>query len=123
MTGKGKGGGRGGLVYSTEHGRICPACAQPAADCRCGDESSRPTAAGPIRVMRERQGRRGKTVTVVTGLPLTGPDLKQLAKKLKQACGSGGTVKEGRIEIQGDFRDLLVDRLTQLGFRARRAGG
>jgi len=76
-----------------------------------------------IKVSRETAGRRGKGVTVVSDLPLTGDQLKELATKLKNACGTGGTAKDGRIEIQGDQRDRLVSELEKLGYRVKRAGG
>ena len=76
-----------------------------------------------MRVGRQTKGRRGKGVTVVTGVPLSGPDLAKLAKTLKQRCGTGGTVKDGVIEIQGDHRDKLVADLTKQGFTVKRAGG
>lgn len=76
-----------------------------------------------IRVGRETQGRSGKGVTVVTGLPLAPSALDDLAKQFKKRCGSGGTVRNGVIEIQGDHRDLLVAELTRLGWSAKRSGG
>jgi translation initiation factor 1 len=78
---------------------------------------------GVVRVGRETKGRKGKGVTVVTGVPLTGPALQELATRLKKRCGSGGTVHEGLIEIQGDHRDTLVAELAKLGYVARRSGG
>jgi len=78
---------------------------------------------GVVRVGRETKGRQGKGVTVVTGVPLTGPALEELATRLKKRCGSGGTVHEGVIEIQGDHRDTLVAELAKLGYVARRSGG
>jgi translation initiation factor 1 len=117
------------LVYSTAQGRLCPECARPVAECRC--RRSKPAQAavvapgggGVVRVGRETKGRRGKGVTVVTGLPLAVADLEELATRLKKRCGSGGTVHEGVIEIQGDHRDTLVAELAKLGYTARRAGG
>jgi translation initiation factor 1 len=76
-----------------------------------------------VRVSRQTQGRAGKGVTVITGLPLTPETLAALASELKRLCGSGGTVKEGSIEIQGEHRDRLVAELSRRGFAARRAGG
>jgi translation initiation factor 1 len=80
-------------------------------------------AAAHVRVGRETKGRAGKGVTVITGLPLRGDELETLASQLKRRCGSGGTVKDGTIEIQGDHRDLLVTELGRLGFSAKRSGG
>jgi translation initiation factor 1 len=78
---------------------------------------------GIVRVSRETKGRKGKGVTVITGVPLPPAELKALSRQLKQACGSGGTVKNGTIEIQGDHRDRLVAELKQRGFTVKRAGG
>lgn len=117
------------LVYSTGHGRLCPECARPASECRC--RRSKPAQAtanvikgdGIVRVGRETKGRKGKAVTVVTGVPLAGMSLEELATRLKKRCGSGGTVREGVIEIQGDHRDTLVAELGKLGYTVRRSGG
>jgi len=76
-----------------------------------------------VRVGRETKGRRGKGVTVVTGVPLSGAGLEELGSRLKRLCGSGGTVKDGVIEIQGDHRDLLVEELAKQGWTVKRAGG
>jgi translation initiation factor 1 len=117
------------LVYSTGQGRLCPECARPMSECRCrrSKPAQAPTATpkgdGIVRVGRETKGRKGKGVTVVTGVPLTGEALEELATRLKKRCGSGGTVHEGVIEIQGDHRDTLVTELAKLGYTARRAGG
>jgi translation initiation factor 1 len=119
-----KSGGAGGLVYSSQHGRMCPRCRKPAASCACDAPRQAPsTRAGVVRVGRETQGRKGKGVTVVTGLPLTGDALEALGSRLKRRCGSGGTVKDGVIEIQGDHRDLLVAELAAQGYTVKRSGG
>jgi translation initiation factor 1 len=76
-----------------------------------------------VRVGREISGRGGKGVSVITGVPLTGEALEELATRLKKTCGAGGAVKEGNIEIQGDHRDRLVAELTKLGYDAKRSGG
>ena len=78
---------------------------------------------GPVRVGRETKGRRGKGVTVVKGLDLQPDELKTLAKRLKRICGSGGTIKDGTIEIQGEHRDRVVGELERAGFQAKRVGG
>lgn len=87
--------------------------------------AAKPAGTGPpkIRVARETAGRGGKGVTVITGLPLTGSKLEDLAGQLKRSCGAGGAVREGRIEIQGEHRDRLVAELVKLGYDAKRAGG
>jgi predicted translation initiation factor SUI1 len=79
--------------------------------------------AAVVKVGRETKGRRGKGVTTVSDLPLDEAGLLELAATLKQKCGTGGTVKDGRIEIQGDHRDRLVRELEGMGYRVRRAGG
>jgi len=78
---------------------------------------------GMVRVARETKGRKGKSVTVISGVPLVGDVLEELATRLKKRCGSGGTVHEGVIEIQGDHRDTLVAELTKLGYGVKRSGG
>lgn len=113
----------GGIVYSTEFGKMCPACNKPAAECVCRKKQSTPKGDGIVRLMRETKGRKGKGVTLITGVPLDAGELKKLAKKLKQKCGSGGAVKDGVIEIQGDHRDMLEKELSGLGYKVKRAGG
>jgi len=76
-----------------------------------------------VRVMRDAKGRGGKTVTVVTGITLSDKDLDALGKQLKAACGSGGTVKDGVVEVQGDHVDRIVALLVAQGYKAKRAGG
>jgi len=73
-----------------------------------------------VRVARSTRGRKGKVVTVVTGLPLDAGGLQKLARELKQRCGSGGTVKDGVIEVQGDHGDLLFKELEERGYRVKR---
>ena len=112
----------GGLVYSTEGGRMCPVCRQPVAQCRCGRPAV-PPADGPVRVSRERKGRGGKTVTVVRGLPLSAEDLAEMGKQLRSACGAGGTAKDGVLEVQGDHAERVLAWLAERGFKAKRSGG
>ncbi len=111
------------LVYSTEHGRMCPGCGKPVAACSCRRGNAARPGDGVVRVGRETQGRKGKGVTVVTGLPLAEEALQKLAGELKRSCGSGGTCKDGVIEIQGEHRDKLVEVLTARGFTVKRSGG
>jgi translation initiation factor 1 len=115
------------LVYSTETGRICPSCQKPVLNCSCPKKkSSTPTSIkydGVIRVQREVKGRRGKTVTTVSGFQITADELKGLATQLKRRCGTGGSVKAGVIIIQGDHRSTLIAELKNLGFTAKVAGG
>ena len=111
------------LVYSSELGRICPDCGKPVAGCVCRRAAARPAVDGIVRVQRESKGRGGKTVTVISGVPLDAGALTALAGELKRRCGTGGTVKDGVIEIQGDHRELLLVELEKRGYRAKRAGG
>ncbi len=103
------------LVYSSESGRV-PDAGQTGA-------GTTPRGDGVVRIARQTKGRKGKGVTVITGVPLSSDDLKDLAKSLKQKCGSGGTVKDGVIEIQGDHRDALVLDLQNRGWTVKKAGG
>ncbi len=103
---------------------MCPACGKPISECTCRQEKKPvPVGDGIVRVARETKGRKGKGVTVITGLPLDEPGLQKLAADLKRRCGAGGTVKGNTIEIQGDHRDLLVAELTQRGYTVKRSGG
>jgi len=104
-----------GLVYSTDTGRTCPDCGHPVKQCCCC-RKSRPQGDTVVRVSRETKGRKGSGVCLITGLDLDEAELKKLAGELKKKFGSGGTVKNGVIEIQGDHRESLVDALTKLGF-------
>jgi len=112
----------GGLVFSTEQGRMCPECRNPVAECSCG-QPARPQGDGVVRVSRETKGRKGKGVTLITGIPLDDNELKAYTKVLKAKCGTGGTVKDGVVEIQGDQRDILVPLLQQKGWTVKRSGG
>ena len=116
-------GNDSGLVYSTEQGRLCPSCGKVSRHCLCKAKTPPTQSDGIIRVSLDKKGRKGKGVTLITGLALADSDLKQLAKKLKQRCGSGGTVKDGVIEIQGDHRQTLLAELARLGRQAKQAGG
>ena len=113
------------IVYRTGVGRVCPGCRRPIAQCACKDARGKPARAGTgaVRVARATQGRGGKVVSVITGLPLGDAELAALAATLKKRCGSGGTVREGVIEIQGEHRDTLVAELVKRGYQAQRSGG
>ena len=112
----------GGLVFSTEQGRMCPECRNPVDECTCKQQSAS-AGDGVVRVSRETKGRKGKGVTLITGIPLAGNELKALAKTLKARCGVGGTVRDGVVEIQGDQRDILVPLLQEKGWTVKKAGG
>jgi len=116
----------GGLVFSTEHGRICSGCEKPLAECICDElaEQSRIEGMdGIVRIRRETSGRKGKGVTTLTGIPRPEAELKTLLKQLKKVCGTGGSVKDGVLEIQGDHRDRLKAELEKQGFKVKLAGG
>lgn len=112
------------IVYSTEFGRICPECGRPKDKCVC-KTNNLPVKTGEkhIRIWRETKGRKGKTVTLVVGLPLNETGLKDMLSDLKRQCGSGGSVKEGVLEIQGDHREAILTVLKKKGFNPKLAGG
>nr|WP_295776875.1 translation initiation factor Sui1 [Rhodoferax sp.] len=112
----------GGLVYSTDSGRMCPDCRQPVVQCIC-KQTEIPTGDGIVRVSRETKGRGGKAVTLVKGALVDATALADLGRQLKAACGTGGTVKDGVIEVQGDHIERVMQVLTAQGHRVKRAGG
>ncbi len=116
------------LVYSTETGRICPECGRLSDRCTCKKGKPVKSATpfpqdGTVRIRRETQGRKGKTVTAVYGIGSAGGDPQTLARSLKQRCGTGGAVKDGAIFIQGDHRKTLETVLIEQGFKVKLAGG
>ncbi len=118
----------GGLVYSTDAGgRMCPACRQPFTGCQCKEQAQAQAQAlrrgdGGVRVSRETKGRGGKGVTLVRGLALDDAALAELGKRLRTACGAGGTVKDGVIEVQGDHAERVLAWLVQQGDNGARRG-
>lgn len=113
------------VVYDTAVGRTdrCSYCQRRLEACVCpnrGAGGGTKAGDGVVRIMRDRKGRKGKTVTVVSGLP---GGLEAMATTLKRLCGSGGTVSGGNVEIQGDHRDRIAARLTELGYTVKLAGG
>ncbi len=116
--------GTGGLVYSTDGGRMCPVCRQPLGACSCAAARAATPADssagdGIVRVRRETQGRGGKAVTTVRGLPLPTAELAALGKLLRTACGAGGTAKDGVLEVQGDHVERLRGLLRDRGYVVR----
>jgi translation initiation factor 1 len=111
------------LVYSTDGGQLCLRCSKPVAACIC--KSQKPVAKGDgvVRVARETKGRGGKSVSVIHGLALAPAELEKLCTQLKKRCGTGGTTKDGTIEIQGEHRDALAAELGKLGYTVKKAGG
>ena len=109
-------------VYSTSTGRICPKCGKPVDQCAC-KKTIKTIGDGVIRIFRDSKGRKGKTVTLISGIPLSDEDLRSLHSDLKQRCGSGGAIKDGVLEIQGDHRNTVLAELKKRGFTAKLAGG
>jgi len=108
-------------VYSTETGRVCPKCGRPQDSCVCGKKTApRLAGDGVTRVSRESKGRKGKTVTLVTGLTGSDETLRAVLSNLKRLCGSGGAFKDGVLEIQGDHRDAIVAELLKRGIKAKK---
>jgi translation initiation factor 1 len=114
----------GRLVYSSSGGRMCPGCGWPESDCKCSATTatssvpSRPSQIVP-KLRMEKAGRGGKTVTVVDNLPNNAAFLKELSQELKRACGTGGAVREGGVELQGDLRDRVRDVLRKKGYTVK----
>jgi translation initiation factor 1 len=111
------------IVYSTGVGPLCPHCRRAARECVCPKGVPAAPAPVAVRVGREVKGRAGKGVTTIRGLPMSAAEIDSLATQLKKRCGSGGTVRDGVIEIQGDHRDAIVDELRKRGWPAKRSGG
>ena len=111
------------IIYSTGIGNLCPNCRRPVRECVCPKGAPGAAKAAAVRVGRETKGRAGKGVTTIAGLPMSAADIESLAANLKKRCGSGGTVREGVIEIQGDHCDVIVAELVKLGWPAKKSGG
>lgn len=112
------------VVYSTDQGRLCPSCQRSVNDCVCKQrQKNQIVGDGIVRIQRETKGRKGKGVTLISGLALSGSELKKLAKELKQQCSTGGAVKDGVIEIQGDQRARLKELLNKKGYNVKHSGG
>ncbi len=110
------------VVYSTGLGQMCPDCGASITDCRCAQPGAADEAVPQhitAKLRMERQGRGGKMVTVILGLPNNTAFLKELAAKLKAACGTGGTVKAGTVELAGDVRDRVLPLLEARGIRVK----
>ncbi len=101
---------------------MCSACNKPKKSCICGKKDT-PKNDGIVRIERQTKGRKGKGVSLIYGLPLKGDELKKLAKNLKAKCGTGGTIKDGVVEIQGDHRQSLKIELEKIGYKVKLAGG
>jgi translation initiation factor 1 len=118
-------------VWSSESGRICSECGNPVSSCTCKKKKDEKTEKnerlfpddGIIRIMREIKGYGGKTVTIIGNITINTDKLKDLARQLKNRCGTGGTIKDGEIIIQGDHRQAILEELTRQGYRAKISGG
>lgn len=108
-------------VYSTDLGQLCPDCRQPVKSCQC--QPLQPECDGIVRLQRQTKGRNGKPVTLITGVPMSAPELKKLAGELKRKCGVGGSVEGASILIQGDNRAILKELLEHRGFAVKLSGG
>jgi translation initiation factor 1 len=117
-----KSNSNGGLVYSTDGGRMCPECRRPLSECTCKAKAV-PLGDGVVRVSRQTKGRGGKSVTIIKGLALDAAALALLGKRLRMVCGSGGTVKDGVIEVQGEHCELVMEELERHGHKPKRVGG
>lgn len=97
---------------------MCPGCGRPVDACIC-KQAIIPATDGVVRVSLETKGRKGKGVTVIRGVPLGVDALAEFGKQLRQGCGSGGTIKDGVIEVQGDHRDTVLEMLKARGWKVK----
>ena len=119
------------LVYSTETGRICAECGNPASACACKKKRAPASPKSPdadrgdgiVRIQREVKGRKGKTVTAVYGVCLAPEELEAFSRALKRRCGAGGSVKDGVVIVQGDHRQTILKEVRKQGYTAKFAGG
>lgn len=112
------------LVYSTDLGRRCPDCGNASSDCICKQlDNDAPSGDGIVRIRRETKGRKGKGVSIVSGVPVAANELKSLGKELRQKLSTGGAVKDHEMEFQGDQRQALKTLLENKGFTVKLAGG
>ena len=109
-------------VFSSDEGALCPDCREAESRCRC-EKKAEVLGDGRVRVRLDKKARRGKAVTIIEGLPLDADELKALAKELKKRCGSGGSVKDGAIELQGNVVQLMLEELAKRGYQAKKSGG
>ncbi len=115
---------RGGnpTVYSTDSGRICPVCQNPIGQCTCKKMKEIPKGDGILKISLQTKGRHGKKVTVITGFSLSGEELEKLAAELKRKCGTGGSIKDNSLEVQGDLRQKVSEELIGKGFKVKMTG-
>ena len=112
-------GPKSSFVFSTEHGKLCPECEQPDSDCICIENRKKQVnvSNGPIQISKQSKGRKGKYVTVISGLPLNHEELKETASNLRKICNAGGSIKNNNIEIQGDQRQCVASILREKGLK------
>ena len=111
-------------LFFKESGKVCSKCYRPLSRCNCDHSKTIPSGGdGIVRVSRETKGRKGKGMTLISGLMLNNEDLEKLSRELKQKLGTGGTIKDRVIEIQGDHRDQLCEELKNRGFSVKKCGG
>jgi len=110
-------------VYSTQSGRLCPGCACPVDSCSCRTRIPETFADGIVRIRRETKGRRGKAVTVISGLGGDSATLARMTSELKKHCGTGGSITDNTVEIQGDKRQQVKTWLEKQGFTVKLSGG
>lgn len=110
-------------MYSTDAGRMCPVCRKSVTACICKQSRAVLNTDGVVRVNLQTKGRGGKSVTLVKGVPLDVLALAALGKQLRAACGSGGTVKDGVVEVQGDHVETVMAALQKQGYVVKKAGG
>ena len=111
--------GRATLLYSTESGPICQDCEKPKDECTCNPSANPKDGAKTVRVSSTKKGRKGKTVTLINGLRLNQSELKAYAGMLKKKTGTGGSLKDGVIEIQGDYREKVGEILRKDGWEIK----
>ena len=117
---------KSGLIYSSEHGKMCPACSQPFTSCKCSEIASKKQnspSSNCVEVRRETKARKGSGVVVIRNLPLSKSDTQSFAKHRKAKCGTGGTVKDCVVEIQGDNVELIMDEIQKQGWKVKKIGG
>ena len=107
------------LVYSTESGAICPACEKPHGGCTCNPSADSNDGPKTVRLSTSNKGRKGKTVTIIKGVKLNPSELKAYGGRLKKKTGTGGSVKDGVIEIQGDYRERVSEILRKDGWEVK----
>jgi translation initiation factor 1 len=113
------------VVYSTEKGRICPDCGFPEKECRCRTKktSKKLFDDSIVRIRKEKRGRNGKEVTSIQGIPLSEQAIQSIASDIKKKLGTGGTIKDGIIEIQGDRVEFIAEYFIKLGYKVQKNGG